>query len=573
MVPCKIRWTIAPEYRTRFTPSVLDALAARQLSARETVVRELPNRRVSLVQPTRTDLPALYLKEYRIPLTKPFRALLQPYGFHEWRMALALRQREIPTFVPIALGVLRSYGVYRKVFFLTEAIPDSLTLKEYIDRYGPTGENGVFQPGSDLIDQFAAFAAQMRNAGIVHKDLHWGNILIQHPAGGVARFFLIDLHQVRLMPVRAEQEGLSNLALLSAALWGRVPSRTQLSFLKAYCKHLLFERNLFLQLRDAVKQHRSVLLRKTWNKKAARCCQENKYFKKISFKNHRGSARRDCPEDVLRLMEKPSLLFAHPASILLKSGRTTASLILSSGKPAAEIYVKRYNRKNLWTVIKNTLRGSRSRRVWQAAHALITRGIPTPVPLLYLEEHHWGVISQNYYVTRPVKHACTLEMFVAKNFQHMGRTAKVGFIKMVAQTLRTMHDRGVQHGDLKAKNILIEEAGQKGWNLSFVDLDAVRIKQRLSLHDRCRDLARLNCSFFYTPCITATFRLVFLKTYLGAVKRKDLQAAWQTTLQLTQRKLQKHYGIRICSSKRNTAPQAKLQSHKKEVARSAKSLS
>ena len=104
MFPSHIRWTIAPEYRTRFTPPVLNALAARRLSARETVVRELPNRRVSLVHPSRTDLPALYLKEYTIPLTKPFRALFQPYGLHEWRMALALRQRDIPTSAPIALG-------------------------------------------------------------------------------------------------------------------------------------------------------------------------------------------------------------------------------------------------------------------------------------------------------------------------------------------------------------------------------------------------------------------------------------------------------------------------------------
>jgi hypothetical protein len=61
----------------------------------------------------------------------------------------------------------------------------------------------------------------------------------------------------------------------------------------------------------------------------------------------------------------------------------------------------------------------------------------------------------------------------------------------------------------------------------------------LSLQDRCRDLARLNCSFLDTGRVSTAHRLAFLKTYLGAVKREDLHAAWQTTLELTGKKLKK----------------------------------
>jgi len=139
-----IRWTVAPAHAARFTPAVLDAVVARTIIAAEDVKRELAGRRVSRLCLTLPDSPDIYLKEYSIPLAKPFRALVRPYGFDEWRTAQVLQQKGIPTVLPVAIGAVRRCGLYRKVYFMTEAIPDSMTLKEYIDRYGPRGKTISF---------------------------------------------------------------------------------------------------------------------------------------------------------------------------------------------------------------------------------------------------------------------------------------------------------------------------------------------------------------------------------------------------------------------------------------------
>lgn len=534
-----IPWTVAPAYAAQFTPAVLDDIVSGRIIAREEVKRELAGRRVSRLCLSLPGLPEVYLKTYTIPLTKIFRALLRPYGFNEWRVARALGQLGIPTFAAIAIGAVRRFGLYRQVYFITEAIPDSMTLKEYIDRYGPQGKDNIFHPGQDLIDHFAAFAATLRKAGILHRDFHWGNILIRTSAAGPPQFYLIDLHQVRIKTALSDREGLSNLALLNAALWGNVPSRSQINFLKAYCKNLLLRRDSFVQARDAVKQQSTGLLRRKWKKHSARCRRENKYFKKIRCGRCSGYARRDCPDRVLRLMEQPDRLFFSPEALLLKDSRTTASLVVSAGEPAAAIYVKRYNRKGWWAVVKRMVAGSRAQKVWQAAHAMTARDIPTPQPLLYLEERRFGLVGKSFFVTRAVAPAMTLDSFVAGDFAGLGRIEKNSLIRTIARELRMMHDRGIRHGDLKAKNILLADAPSEDQKIFLVDLDAVRVKRRLSLKDRSRDLARLNCSFLDTSRISTAHRLAFLKIYLGAVKRGDLRAMWGATLRLTEKKLKK----------------------------------
>lgn len=532
MAVSPIRWTVAPACAARFTPAVLDALVARRNVAQETVRRELQYRRVSLLRLALSGFPEVYLKEYRIPLSKPFRALLRPPGFDEWRMAQALLEKKIPTFTPIAIGAVSVCGVYRRVFLVTEAIPDCMTLKEYIDRHGPRCDHNGAR-AEDLIDLFAAFAVQLRKANVVHRDLHWGNILIQRLPDGGTQFYLIDLHQARIRNARRDQEGISNLALLSAALWGNVPSRSKLQFLKAYCRDFLLKRESFLHMRDAVQEQSSRLVRRQWKKKAARCLHENKYFKKIRCGRCSGFARRDCPESVLKLMDNPDRLFGLSDAQVLKDSRTTSSLILKT-TDAGPLFLKRYNRKGAWHVLRHLFRSSRARRVWVAAHSMIARDLPTPRPLLFLEERRLGVVTRSLFVSRAIVPAVTLCAFASDNFAGLDRREKHACIRAFAHRLRDMHDRGVRHGDLKATNIVLKGADPvRHPEIYFVDLDAVKIKKSLSFKDRCRDIARLNRAVPDPGPANRSHRLLFLRAYLGAVKREELRTAWRMVRQLT----------------------------------------
>ena len=95
------------------------------------------------------------------------------------------------------------------------------------------------------------------------------------------------------------------------------------------------------------------------------------------------------------------------------------------------------------------------------------------------------------------------------------------------------------HGDLKAKNILIAADDKGNEKIWFIDLDATRLRATASLAERCRDLARLNCSFLNTAMVSRTQRHFFLKCYMEDDLQAGLQEAWSMVLELSWRKLLK----------------------------------
>ncbi len=119
----------------------------------------------------------------------------------------------------------------------------------------------------------------------------------------------------------------------------------------------------------------------------------------------------------------------------------------------------------------------------------------------------------------------------------MPKEDKLQFIKEVARQVKQLHDCGIMHRDLKATNILVN-AGDK-IKIYFTDLDAIKVSDSLLPPERAKDLARLNCSFLDTAFLPRPYRLHFLKSYLGQVKRKELKKTWQSVMLFTELKLKK----------------------------------
>ncbi|MEI6126492.1 MAG: lipopolysaccharide kinase InaA family protein [Pseudomonadota bacterium] len=532
----KITWMVDRSCEELFTPALLSDIVERKIVAEEEIKRELAGRCVSRLRLKPKNLPEIYLKEFAIPVSRLFRACFSPPGLNEWRTAQELCKKGIQTYAPIALGIVKRFGIYRKVYFITEAVPDSLTLKEYIETYGPRGKDNRFID-KDLIDLFSDFVSRIRKVGILHTDFHWGNILIRIPDEGIPCFYLIDLHKVKLKPELSNREGLSNLALLNAALLGRVPSRMQIDFLRMYFKGSGISRHTFLRTRDALKGTAEALLLKKWKKQACRCLNENKYFKKIRLNGLTGFAKKGYHKPLLRIAANPHGFFFKAEALILKDSRTTSSLLFPAEDIPPGIHLKRYNEKGIWFILKNFFRSSRAKRVWHAANSLLAREIPTPEPLMYLEKRTCRVLAKSYVVTRMIAQAKDLGAFAMTDFTRLTRRQKLSAIRILAGQIRKMHDRGVRHGDLKAKNILVQQEAGKALQIFFVDLDAAEIHDRLSPHDRCRDVARLNCSFLDTVVLSRTCRLYFLKAYLGKVKKAHLKNTWQTVRRFTEKKM------------------------------------
>jgi tRNA A-37 threonylcarbamoyl transferase component Bud32 len=90
-----------------------------------------------------------------------------------------------------------------------------------------------------------------------------------------------------------------------------------------------------------------------------------------------------------------------------------------------------------------------------------------------------------------------------------GRERVMRVAERLGRVIRSMHERGVAHRDLKASNILIDRQ-DRPW---LIDLVGVSTSRRIGVRWRTRDLGRLAASFVSQPVITNSARQRFLRIY------------------------------------------------------------
>ena len=529
-MPGKTSWTINAKHCNRFSPSVLNDIIKKDIVSKEVVKRELDGRKTSLLSLKPEVLPDIYLKEFKIMPEKIIRAFLFPYGLKEWKTAIRLKELNVPTYSPIAFGIEKKYSAGKKIYFISEKIANALTVKEFLNK----NRNLSMEKRKAFIKSFSDFILTIHNAGVVHMDLHWKNILVSPCADGKYLFYLIDLERVKLKKVIPVNQRFSNLAMLNTSFYQSCSVRDQVCFLNNYLKGFLKKDSLKLRINERIKSKTNMFLLKKWKKHAKRCFRENKYFTAVKNKNLKGYAALPLNRDILGLMENPDKLFSDPASRILKEMGSASSLLFSG---LSGIYLKRYNVKSIADVIKNIFRSSKGRKTWLASNILKIRGVPTPEPVLFMERRKPFLIFESYIVTESLFEAKPLNLFMDSIFNLMMKKNKLQFIKEVAMKVKQLHDCGIMHRDLKATNILVN-AGDK-IKIYFTDLDAIKVSDSLLLAERTKDLARLNCSFLDTAFLSKCYRLYFLKSYLGWVKRKELKKYWCSVVLFTELKLKK----------------------------------
>jgi tRNA A-37 threonylcarbamoyl transferase component Bud32 len=132
----------------------------------------------------RVELPhrSFYLKHYRCRrLVQASRHLFRESASRrEWRKVRQIHQRHVPTVAPVAVGEVRQHGLVRDSYFVSEAIPDSYPLKDFLREVLPN------LPAEDragirrrVVSQAARLCAQTHRSGIWHNDFHPGNLLVR----------------------------------------------------------------------------------------------------------------------------------------------------------------------------------------------------------------------------------------------------------------------------------------------------------------------------------------------------------------------------------------------------------
>src|SRR5213080_3080406 len=177
-----------------------------------TVIKHAPHRTVYEVR-----LPGLhfYVKHNRLLDARGWlRAWVRPgKALAEYDRTLALAARGVPTFVPLAAGEpARGPG---DSFLLTLALENTQQLNIFLEQVLPTlSASRQTRLRQRIAVALGHLLADMHDAGIVHHDLHAGNILLALVEDR-PRLYLIDLHAVRLTSRLDWRVSRDNLVLIN----------------------------------------------------------------------------------------------------------------------------------------------------------------------------------------------------------------------------------------------------------------------------------------------------------------------------------------------------------------------
>jgi tRNA A-37 threonylcarbamoyl transferase component Bud32 len=190
---------------------------------------------------------AIYVKRFHFPrwgvrLRSALRGTLLGgiRAKNEYRVLTLMRRLGIQAVRPIAYGVRRRYGFVSRSFLITEAVPESMALSTFIQRYGGTPGVGqsatVIKLRRRILVQLARQIRHMHDAGFVHRDLFWRNVLIRPLPNQQFEFYFLDVSVGRRIRVRQwRQEAivrdLAAMGVMAPAFCSRAD---QLRFIRAY---------------------------------------------------------------------------------------------------------------------------------------------------------------------------------------------------------------------------------------------------------------------------------------------------------------------------------------------------
>ncbi len=524
----RVRWDSLPDWAADLFDGTGLRLARWTAEGRVEVVKHGPHRTIYRV---RLPQRVFYVKHYR-PNTiwdvarHLFRA--SP-ARREWRKASEIARRGIPTVRPVALQEQLVGRLVGESFFVSEGIPGSCTLGNYVPRLpSPDGPGPGREVRRRLLDGLARFTARLHRAGVLHDDFHPGNVLIRldgdQPAWneqtGRPELYLVDVAGVRFSGPMGWSRARGNLAVLKEAWRDRLSRTELLRFWRAYLEERPEmssppERVAMAQLESHGRtcyQHRL----HRWERRALK---NNGDYVSVRAARARVHAVRDLDHRLLeRLLDDPDeLLWRHldrPVKLDRGSIIVEADVPLRGG--SQHVIFKRYQARRWWKGLLGRLRRGRAVRGWYRGHALQLRRIATARPIVACELRRPWYRCRGYLAMEWIEGSENLHLY---GWRLARRPARVRARRAVecAESLGTvvgrMHAQGVRHGDLKGSNLLVAERPGR-LDTYLVDVDDVRLGGRLTPSQRADDLARLAASLEAHPWVTRTMRRRFLRAYL-----------------------------------------------------------
>lgn len=203
-------------------------------------------------------------------------------------------------------------------------------------------------------------------------------------------------------------------------------------------------------------------------------------------------------------------LLAESRATRVKHGPHRSVYRVQLGSTAA--YLKHSRIWTLRSFLREILRGPKARLEFDRANLLLSRGIPTAVPLAWgTRDSFWP--GESYLLTRELPRTEQLNHYLERMFAE-GRTESQELRSEIARALggylARVHEAGIEHSDLHPGNLLIHRAGN-GIQFYLLDLHDLGVGGPLSWRSSRANLAIFN-RWFLMRCSRAD-RFRFWRAY------------------------------------------------------------
>ncbi len=464
----------------------------------------------------------VYIKHYEV---HDYRSrvrlwLLQAKAWIEWRRTVLLQERSVPTVTPVAVGRHPNLGSY----IITEEIPDAQSLQDYLDLHWEEWKRThQLVACQSLIKEVSHFLAQMLRNGIVHEDLHAGNVLVHIDALGHRQWYLIDPYKVQRKSRSSHKVFLSTLALMVHTNWHRLSAQDRLrgwvSFRQSMDLQLspVEERQFLAQLHQEIESR----IYSVWNQRVRRNTKANRDFYELRVRRSRAWASRDIPADWLaKFLFEPEQAIKKPVQVIKKSRHGLAAVIAGPTEP---VLIKKFTPRHVWDRLFGRWRRSPALHCYRMAYRLQTAFLPTARPLAVVEKHRHGQLLSSYVLTEYLKDTEQLGEY----WPQIAPEVQQQTLLNLAGLIQRLHSFRLSHRDLKLTNILARSQGEKPVELFLIDLRGVTHSCWLTTSRRQKDLARLALSATTSLRASRTDLLRFLLRYLKDDERPQWQKWWK----------------------------------------------
>lgn len=208
-------------------------------------------------------------------------------------------------------------------------------------------------------------------------------------------------------------------------------------------------------------------------------------------------------------------------------------------------FLKRYPITGIKACLQCFVGQNKARKSWRIGRAMLDRGLSTPLPVFYIHRRISFLKSEHIVGTQDIQESTSLREYVQQHFKP-GRSSlaqKRHFVEKLAEFIGRLHQSGIYHGDLTARNILVKPIDnvQKA-HIYLIDLDSIRSTRWISSRRRIKNLDELGRNFLDLDIVGTLDRARFLKHYLKVYikEKRTYRAFLEVVRKRTAYRLKRH---------------------------------